>query len=32
MENRQDIILVPFDFTEIANYAVDHAADRKSVV
>jgi len=26
MENRQDIILVPFDFTEIANYAVDHAA------
>jgi len=26
MENRNDIILIPFDFTEIANYAVDHAA------
>ncbi|MCX7696583.1 MAG: universal stress protein [Bacteroidales bacterium] len=26
MENRKDIVLVPFDFTEIADYAVDHAA------
>ena len=25
-KNKENIVLVPFDFTEVANYAIDHAA------